>query len=249
MRKLIILLVVLAFAAVPAFAQMTWDGGNNSCTVNVNLSIPMWAQVVCQDVDGITYSSATATAYNSDSNFDGTHGDWYDLSSWDGFYNIIDAGCDTKASTDPWAGAWYINGGTEDAPNGVYYEATDYAHHFVRTNTGITGNVSTSNLSDGHGHSVPHKFTIAFGKFYDAGTQINVLTFPGSSDVGAYGAGTDGGAVTMTGASPQAFTNIQYSLTAPAWGTITLHSRILRKGMIDVAGTYTSTINVWYTQP
>lgn len=245
MRKIILFSVVISLLALPAFAQtINWDGGNQSCAVNVSLAIPMWAQVVCQGSDGITFSPATATAYNSNSDFNGSNGDWWGT-SWDGFYAAIGTGCDNKASTDAWAGASYISGGTEANPTGLMYEATDYAHHFVRTNTAITGSASCTNLTTGS-YTIPARFTIAFGAFYDAGSQINVLTFPGSSDVGAYGAGTDGGTITMTGGSPQTFTNVQYGLTPPAWGTVTFHSRILRRGMIDVAGTYTGTISVSY---
>jgi hypothetical protein len=247
MRKLILLLVVLAFAVVPVFASMTWDGGNHSCTVNVSLSIPMWAQVICQG-NSIIFSSATTSGYGDN---DPTKGDWWGQ-SWDGWYNAITVPGtipnDGKASTDPWAGAAYIGGGTDANPTGIQYEATDYAHHFVRTNTQITGTATCTNLTDGV-HNIPAKFTIAFGAFYNAGSQINVVAFPGSTDVGAYGAGADGGTITMTGASPKSFTSVNYVLTPPAWGTITFHSRILRKGMFDVAGNYTGTISVNYTQP
>ncbi|MBN1352811.1 hypothetical protein JXJ21_25705 [candidate division KSB1 bacterium] len=255
MKKLIVLMIAVALCAAPAMAQIQWDGGNHQCQTTVSVTIPQWAQVVCQDPDGITFSSnATTGAPSSDGSNNGA-GDWYKSAASGanphGLYASIDVGCGNKASTDPWAGAEYITGDADGSPSGIYYEATDYAHHYIRTNTDITGTVTATTLTSGS-HTIPTWFTIAFAPFWEAGLQVSVATLP-YDGAGAYGA--DGGSNTIaktgnaTGNSPHAFaadTPWSYPVAAPAFGTITLHSRILRKGMMDVAGTYTGTITVNY---
>jgi len=249
MRYLIVLIVIVALS-IPAFGQITWDNNNQQCGTTVNITIPAWAQVVCQGAqDGITFSSSATTGTpTSDGSFDNTKGDWYSKIDENGFYNSIDAGADNKASTEPWAGAEYITGDPDGSPSGVYYEATDYAYHYIRTNTDITGTASCTDLSDGNGHTIPAWFTIAFAPFWNNGSQITVATLPYDGQ-GAYGADGGGGTIAMAGTTPHGFasaTSWNYSITAPAFGTITMHSRILRKGMMDVAGTYTGTITVSY---
>jgi hypothetical protein len=247
MKKLIALFIITAIAA-PAMASITWDNGNQGCTVNVTLNIPAWAQVVCQDPDGITFSSNATTGPPSADGSNNGNGDWYQLGSAGphGYYSSIDANAGNKASTDPWAGAEYITSDPDGSPTGVYYEATDYAHHYIRTNTNITGTVSCNDLASG-GNTIPTYFTLGFAPFWNAGSQITTTSIPYDGQ-GAFGQGT-GGTVTMDSATPHAFasgTNWQYNITAPAFGTITIHCRILRKGMMDVAGSYTATITVSY---
>ena len=247
MRKLIALAIVLSFAVVPAFGDMTWDGGNQSCSVDVSLSIPMWAQVVCQNTDDITFSSNNVTGTPSSDGSNNGGGDFYST-ALQGLYSAIDAGAGNKASTDPWAGAEYITGDADGSPSGIYYEALDYAAHYVRTNTDITGTVATFNtLSDGNGHSVPAWFTLGFAPFWDNGTQITTTSMP-FDGLGGYLSGS-GHVFAHMSATPVALHGATYNLTAPAFGTIAVHARILRKGMMDVAGTYSGTISISYTQP
>ncbi len=250
MRKLIALIVVLTFAAVPAFGQgINWDGSNQTASVTVNLLIPTWAQVQDQDVDGISFSGNNVTGTPSGDGSNNSGGDWWSI-TLGGYYSAIAAGiapggCGDKASTDPWAGAEYITGDANGSPTGIYYEALDYAHHFVRTNTNITGTVGAFNsLSDGAGHSIPAWFTMGFAPFWDNGTQITTTNIPYDGQ-GGFLSGS-GPVSTNMAASPVALNSAIYNMSAPAFGTITMHARILRKGMMDVAGTYTGTITVSY---
>jgi len=244
MRKLSAICIILLFGVMPLLAQITWDQGNQQCQTQVSLSIPAWAQVVCQDPDGITFSNNPTTGTPSSDGSNNGGGDWYS-SALDGYYSSIDAGADNKASTDPWAGAEYITGDPDGSPTGLYYEALDYAHHYVRTNTDITGTVSPFNaLSDGSGHSIPAWFTMGFAPFWDNGAQITTTTLPYDGP-GGYLSG-DGNVSANMAASPVALNNATYNITAPGFGTISIHARILRKGMMDVAGTYTGTITVSY---
>ena len=261
MRKLIATLIITALA-VPAFAvtpSMTWDGANQQCVANVTMTIPMWAQVICQDGDGITFSPSTATGYATTSAYNASVGDWWGTGP-NGYYALItSAGTipnDGKASTDPWAGAAYISGGTDLNPTGIYYEATDYAHHFVRTNTQITGTITFTPLTSGS-NTLPTTCTAGFGLFWDAhsgaAAQVATTTIPDGAG-GTLGGFLPNGAagITLAGlvAQPQGLAGGEsYVLTPPSWGTITLHSRVLRRGMFDVAGVYTGTITVSYTQP
>jgi len=251
MRRLSILVLALALIAAPALAQITWDNGITQCQVLVSLTIPAWAQVDCQDPDGITFSGNNVTGTPSSDGSNNGGGDWWHTQK-DGYFSSIAPGylpgCDNKASTDPWAGAEYITGDADGSPKGIYYEALDYAHHYVRTNANITGNVSTFNsLSDGSGHTIPAWFTLGFAPFWDAGVQITTTTIPFDGQ-GGFLSGNGPVNANMS-ANPVALNSASYNITAPAFGTICLHARILRKGMMDVAGKYTGTITVSYTHP
>jgi len=253
MRKLIILLVVLAFAAVPAFAAINWDNGITGCTMNVSITIAEWAQVQCQD-NSIIFSGNTTTGYN-----DGD-GDWWGTSK-DGYYAAISSAVppDGKASTDPWAGAEYITGDPDGSPTGIYYEATNNARHYVRTNTDIRGTVVCNTLTNQHpnGGTMPTYFTIAMAgdgtnPAYNNGSALNVVSdFPGppTNNAGAYGADAGSNTIAYTGGSPHGFAagTWTYDLLCPAFGTISFHARILRQGMMNCAGNYTATITVTYS--
>lgn len=247
MRYFFVLFLVLC--VIPAFGQINWDKGVQQCQTQVSLTIPAWAQVVCQDPDGITFSSNNVTGTPSSDGSNNGGGDWWDVQK-DGYFKSIASGlapggCDSKASTDPWAGAEYITGDPDGSPKGIYYEALDYAHHYVRTNTNIIGTTSNlTALSDGSGHSIPAWFTLAFAPFWDAGSQITTTTIPFDGP-GGYLAGSGNVSANMS-ASPVALNQATYNITAPAFGTIVLHARILRKGMMDVAGTYTATVTISY---
>jgi hypothetical protein len=246
--KLFLVLLLVLFV-VPVFGQITWDQGVQQCQTQVSLTIPAWAQVVCQDPDGITFSNNNVTGTPSSDGSNNGGGDWWN-DQLNGYYQSIasglaPAGCDSKASTDPWAGAEYITGDPDGSPTGLYYEALDYAHHYVRTNTNITGTVASfTSLGDGGGNSIPAWFTMGFAPFWDAGSQITTTTIPFDGQGGFL---SGNGAVNANmSATPVALNSANYNITAPAFGTITLHARILRKGMMDVAGTYTGTITVSY---
>lgn len=253
MRLLFVLF--LALCVVPAFGQGFFHNGN-SCQTTVRLEIPAWAQVDCQDSDGITFSDNNVTGDPSDDGSNNGGGDfWCEI--LDGTYKDIasgklsEGGCDSKASTDPWAGAEYITGDNDGYPSGIYYEALDYAHHYVRTNTDIQGQVTLfDKLSDGNGNEIPAWFTLGFAPFWDNGEQIDTgapLPFDGEGGYLNTENATSGTLKDhMSGLPAKSLNSAVYNLTAPAFGTISLHARILRKGMMDVSGTYTGTVTITY---
>jgi len=250
MRKVLALLLVLAVST--AFAQsINWDQGIQQCQVLVQITIPAWAQVICQDPDGITFSSNNVTGTPSGDASNNGGGDYFGT-TLNGYYapiasGMAPGGCDSKASTDPWAGAEYITSSPDGSPAGIYYQALDYAAHYIRTNTNITGTVAAFNaLSDGAGHSIPAWFSLCFcGPFFDAGAQAASFAIPFDGQ-GGWLNGAGGTVTSQMVNAPVALTAAQYVCQAPAFGTIGLHVRILRKGMMDVAGNYSGTITISY---
>ena len=247
MITLFALAAVLALCAPAAMAVTIGDDGPGPHNIVVTCDIPDWAQVIQEDLTITFVSDNDAT------------GDWYHETLVEGAaYSALPSGTDeVKASTDPWAGY----------ATGVYYESKDSARIVMRSNCGMSFTVGDPGDLAWDGNSIPTWFTLSgFANpnavlggtaynftsvlaeagttgtfFYESVATTTLAPGPTAADVhptqDAIRLGTSSGgsgwAADLTGGRNDA--------------TLTMAARILRNGITDPSGVYTTTIPITFT--
>jgi len=210
------------------------------------LSIPCYTQVYWnEDADQHIYFNDTVQ------NGSWNGGDWYRATA-DGLTGAY--GAATQASQDAWASG--------------YYESDDKAFFWLDTNCDVTMQLTSGgNLSTAGGDELPTWYTVALTNnlgctcltdcgFINNGTRQSVAAIPGDCE-GYYGddANADYAMEHMGTHYPNQYsfpmedgggnpTTYAMGFDAYAQGTILFHARVLRSGLADAGGDYTTTLNV-----
>jgi len=278
MRKVLVGIAVLALILVSGAAYATWDvqgynaGGNGDNTITINCTIPSYIQIWWMNSTGAATASTagdlTIDFLSSDSRwtlaptkrgappyYDSTGGDAYytynqAITTYSGDWPSGEQSwCPGKDATDPWAHA--------------YFESEDQVVLYINTNTDITMAVAPQGLlSNNDGDTLPSWLTMAgagYGGFLMGGVSYTGggVLLQSSTD-GRYFQPVSGVLQLSSSYAYTAYSN-QYcfpmnggpwtgDFDAPTRGSIIWKARLFRNGMNDVAGTYTGTINVGFSQ-
>ena len=249
MLRTLIAIVAVAALVAPA-AAVDWDfpaGGTADEDIDINLTLDGWVQIDWQDqvID-----------------FNGANDYWAKQ-----LMNVAYApGADDggKTSQDPWAGADYY---TIDVPDGDgrYFESFDGGVIFVRSNVELSMTVGTNGdllaiADDCDDCSIPTWFTVALNPFWVAGDKITTGTIPYSTpdpegcylfdDAGEFGYDN----ATYNCPNQHAFSCASDTdtwtlgpLCPYVEGTIKFLARILRHGLEDASGAYTTHLDVLFS--
>ncbi len=259
LRKTLIAAMVLGLT-LPLWADVYPVNGSNPQDITISLTIPCYTQVYWNS-PGSSWDENDQTIVFNDLVQDGnSDGDFYRATA-DGL--IGQYGAATQSSQDPWAEG--------------YYESYDAALFWLDTNCDADMTlISGGNLSTQDGAELPTWYTIAFTNntgctynvdcgFIDDGVRDPCGVIPMDGQ-GCYGdddnpadyvieyTQSDGASFWPNQfAFPMEDQNGNTTYTAHfhghAQGTILFHARVLRSGMADPAGTYTTTLTVNFTNP
>jgi len=243
------LLVATAMViAVPASATVTEQNPADP-DVSITLTIGCYTNVYWNNTDEdhtINFNDIVQNGSNT--------GDWF-RATGDGLTGAyLDA---TKASQDPYAEG--------------YYESYDDAHFWLQANCDVTMTVTSGGNLANNGSEMDTWFTMALTNnmnctynvdcgFIDGGTRYSDGIIP-LDGMGTYAddSNTDNVMELFGGA----FYPVQYSFpmevsdvaqsytadfTAFTEGTILFHARVLRSGISDPAGTYTTSLDFTFVE-
>jgi hypothetical protein len=239
MLRTLIAVMAVAALVVPA---MGYTITNPSNTFNIQLNIGEFVQILWQDTDMV---------------FDGAT-DWWSPQ----LANVGYGGCPDNYGhypTDVFAGDNYPDG------MGMYYESGDGATIYLKSNTLLSMQVTTSGdlLGAASAHTIPTWFTTCLAPFQINGVALNG-TVPGSNGHYLYDAGSGAFGHGNNGTGPSGYDN--YPNQEPfacagssTWtlgpmapyveGSIKFLARCYRLGMSDPADTYTTTLGILFTAP
>jgi hypothetical protein len=248
MSRGILATALVLLLAAPAAATITYINPTTP-DININLVIDCYTKVEWNngDVDHtIDFSSLVQNGSNA--------GDWWTAGPVRSGY-----GNATKSSQDAFATG--------------FFESYDTAFFWLQSNCNVDMTVTdTGDLSNGSS-TLPTWYTIALtnntgggGGFIDNGTRYTCGAIPGDGQ-GTYAQDSNGDN-TMTlfacvddGGFVSAFYPTQWPFpmgaglapkglfTGFAEGTVLFHARVERNGLADAAGTYTSSLNLAFSNP
>lgn len=249
MSRTLIAIVTIAVLAVPAMAYETQWQGEPDGDLTIELSVNCYVQILWQD-----------TVIEFDTDYDAPHDYWcYDLM---GTGYALDGHPDGKfTATDAWAG----NG------DPFYFESRDGAYIYVKSNNALSMNVHTNGWlkatdPDCGDCYIPTYFTAALsGPFLVEGQDIGLGTIPfNGSGVYLYADPPDntGGEFVeddaVYGVYPDQWA-FDCDPASQTWhlgplcpyveGNIMFLARILRSGMVDPGGDYTTWLDVTFASP
>jgi hypothetical protein len=244
LRILMAMLAVVALTVSAAAYTTQWDGDQTG-QLDINLTLNCYIQILWQD-SVITFSDS----------YTFPNGDYW-CNTLEGAQYTALPGPDSKPATDPWAG----NG----AP--YYFESGDGADIYVKSNNALSmrvtpaGDLQASGEDDCPDCTIPTWFTCALsGPFVVQGLDIGLGTIPGDGN-GVYLA--DGGSYefSYTDGTYGVWPN-QHAFSCADTGTwhlgplcpyvegnIKFLARILRSGMADAGGDYTTHLDVAFASP
>ncbi len=245
MLRILIAIMAVAALAMPAAAYTTQWQGDPDGNITIDLMVNCYVQILWQD-QTIVF----------DMDYDAPHDPWS--------YSLMGAGYaytghpDGKVtSIDAWAG----NG------DPFYFESTDGAWMYVKSNNALAmqvhtnGNLKATDPECGDCY-IPTWFTAALsGPFVVEGVDVGLGTIPGDGN-GVYLA--DGGAFVfdyedpVAGVYPNQFA-FPCEPASQTWqlgplcpyveGNIKFLARILRSGMVDAGGDYSTFLDVHFASP
>jgi hypothetical protein len=242
MLKLIIAGLLMLVMAVPAGAAVNATS-TTSHDITITLTIGCYTNVWWTDQDDTIDFNGTVQNGSND-------GDWYRATA-DGLTGAY--GAATKSSQDAYAEG--------------YYESYDAAYFWFESNCDATMTLSSGGNLSNNGDELPTWYTVALTNntdctynvdcgFINGGVREENGTIPADGQ-GCY-AGDDGDyamelftsphypnqySFPMDDGSPTVYTG---DFDAFAQGTILFHARVLRSGLSDPAGTYTTTLTVGF---
>lgn len=259
MSRIILASLLVMLLALPAMATVHENNGTDPHDITINLNIPCYTNVYWNNTDDDHTINFCDVVQNGSNN-----GDWWrDPSSGvRGAYSANDAL------------AFPYNKPSQDAFAQGYYESYDHAFFWLESNCNVDWTVTDNgDLSNGSS-TIPTWFTIAFsnntdggGGFIDGGARQSCGQIP-LDGYGTY-AQDSGGDLTMTlfactddgGGSafhpnqwPFPCNNSSWTTASPSFsafcqGTVLFHARALRSGLQDQAGSYTTSIDMAFTNP
>jgi hypothetical protein len=242
MLKLALAGLLMLAVAMPAGATVytNHSGSPGNDVITVTLVIGCYTNVYWNDVadENIVFNNAT-----------GSGGDWYNT-TLTGAY-----GTNTKASQDAYA--------TD------YYESYDAAFFWLQSNCDVTmtvtpnGDLTHTDMTS----TLDTWYTVAFTNntnctpgtdcgFINGGVRVSDGNIP-TDGQGFYANDSDNNDVWELGGSgfypnqhcfPMVDNPQTASFTAFTEGTILFHARVLRNGISDKAGTYTTTIGMTFAE-
>jgi len=247
LRKAVLILCLVALA-VPASAAVYTTNGANPQPITISLTIPGYTNIYwapsgagnSQDLDDQTI------LFNNIVQDGSTQGDWYSP-ALTGAYGVA-----TAASTDPFAVG--------------YYESYDHANFWMESNVNCTMQLTSAGDLNNGSVTMPTWYTVALTNnagctwnvdcgFYDGGVRQSDGIIPVGGGMGCYADDNPAdGTMELFGGTfypnqysfPMAGTYPTYTggFTAFAQGTILFHARVLRAGISDPFGVYTTTLTV-----
>ena len=249
MLRILMATIAVAALALPAAAYTTtWDGAQDG-DLTIELILNCYIQVLWQD-----------SLIEFDGDYDEPHDYWcYDLMGTG--YALVGHPDNKFTATDAWAG--------DGAP--FYFEARDGAYLYVKSNNALSMNVHTNGWlkatdPDCPDCYIPTYFTVALsGPFLVEGQDIGMGQIPNNGN-GVYlypdPEGNAGGEFdkhhTPGGIYPDQWA-FDCNPASQTWhlgplcpyveGNMMFLARILRSGMADAGGNYTTWLDVSFASP